>query len=164
LLNLFHSEHWRTTSALVKPSYKDGVSTQFSDEDNRVYQELAKVLEIRRKNIVLRRGRQYLRSISAPNDGVNFSLPEMIGRKIRYVIPWSRIFSTQEILLAINTDYDSPRTAWVTIDNELHKAGDVLKCIYSTDQAQIDQSVTVEARNGKAVLLTVPAAGFVIFE
>jgi hypothetical protein len=33
-----------------------------------------------------------------------------------------------------------------------------------SDAVQIGQSVTVEARNGKAVLVTVPAAGFVIFE
>ncbi|MGK7916579.1 MAG: hypothetical protein AB4038_13710 [Prochloraceae cyanobacterium] len=66
--------------------------------------------------------------------------------------------------MPINTDYDQPRTAWVTIDNELYKAGDVLKCIYSTDAAQIGQSVTVEARNGKAMLIRVPVVGFVIFE
>ena len=83
---------------------------------------------------------------------------------MRSVVPWSRIFSTQEVLLAINTDYDQPRTAWVTVDNDLHQAGDTLRCIYSTDTAQIGQSVTVEARNGKAVLVTVPAAGLVIFE
>jgi len=86
----------------------------FFNEDNPVYRELAKVLEIRRKNIVLRRGRQYLRPISAADDGV-------------------------------------------------HQGGDVLQCIYSKDAAQIGQSVTVEARNGKAVLITVPAAGLVIF-
>jgi glycosidase len=136
----------------------------FFDEDNRVYQELAKVLEIRRQNIVLRRGRQYLRSISAPNDGVRFSLPEMVGGQMRSVVPWSRIFNGKEVLLAINTDYDQSKTAWVTVDNELHQAGDVLQCLYSTDAAQVGQSVTVEARNGKAVLITVPAAGFVIFE
>ncbi len=136
----------------------------FFDEDNPVYQELAKILDIRRQNIVLRRGRQYLRKISASNDGVNFSLPKMVGGEIRSLVPWSRIFSRKEMLLAINTDYDQPRTAWVTIDNELHKAGDELKCIYSTEQAQIGQSVTIEARNGKAVLVTVPVAGFVIFE
>ena len=62
------------------------------------------------------------------------------------------------MLLAINTDYDQPRTVWVTIDNELHQAGDVLKCIYSTDATQVGQSVTVAARNGKAVLITIPAA------
>ena len=135
----------------------------FFNEDNPVYRELAKVLEIRRKNIVLRRGRQYLRPISAADDGVRFSLPEMVGGEIRSVVPWSRIFNGKEMLLAINTDYDQPKTAWVTIDNDLHCAGDGLTCLYSTDAAQIGQSVTVEARNGKAVLITVPAAGLVIF-
>jgi hypothetical protein len=136
----------------------------FFNEDNWVYQELAKVLEIRRKNIVLRRGRQYLRSISGRDDGVRFSLPEMVGGQMRSVGPWSRIFNGKEVLLAINTDYDQSKTAWVTIDNELHQSGDVLQCLYSTDAAQVGQSVTVEARNGKAVLVNVPAAGFVIFE
>jgi hypothetical protein len=78
-----------------------------------------------------------------------------------------KVFRTtkgKEMLLAVNTDYDQPRMAWVTIDNDLHQAGDVLKCIYSTDASQIGELVTVEARNGKAVLITVPAAGFVIFE
>jgi hypothetical protein len=59
---------------------------------------------------------------------------------------------------------EQPKTAWVTIDNELHQSGDGLKCLYSTDAAQAGQMVTVEARNGKAVLVTVPAAGLVIFE
>lgn len=117
-----------------------------------------------RKHIVLRRGRQYLREISAPENGVNFGLPEMIGGQIHSVVPWSQIFNDQEMLLTINTDYDQPRTAWMKIDNDLHKAGDHLRCIYSTDAAQIRRSVTVKERNGKAVLITVPATGFVIFE
>ncbi|MBD2328092.1 alpha-amylase family glycosyl hydrolase [Alkalinema sp. FACHB-956] len=136
----------------------------FFNEDNPVYQELAKVLDIRRKNMVLRRGRQYLRPISAANDGVRFSFPQMVGNQMRSVVPWSRIFNGKEMLLAINTDYDQPRTAWVTIDNELHQTGDGLKCIYSTNASQMGELVTVEARNGKAILVTVPAAGFVIFE
>jgi hypothetical protein len=69
------------------------------------------------------------------------------------------------MVLAINTDYDQPRSAWVTIDNDLHQtAANQLRCLYSTDATQIGQTMTVEARNGKAVLVTVPAAGFVIFE
>ncbi|MBW1965405.1 MAG: alpha-amylase, partial [Deltaproteobacteria bacterium] len=70
----------------------------------------------------------------------------------------------KEILLAINTDYFQMKTAWVTIDNSLHEAGDKLKCIYSTDAEQINTEVVVEERNGKSVLLTVPAAGFVVLE
>jgi glycosidase len=136
----------------------------FFDENNPVYQEFAKILQIRQDNIVLRRGRQYLRSISAPEDGVTFGLPEMIGGQMRSVVPWSRILSTQELVLAINTDYDQSRSAWVTIDNNLHQTGDQLHCLYSTDATQIGQAITVEARNGKAVLIAVPSAGFVMFQ
>ncbi len=88
----------------------------------------------------------------------------MIAGEIRSVVPWSRIFSKREVLLAINTDYFQPRTAWVTIDNGLHTLEDTLTCIYSTDAQEIGSQVDIEARNGKAVLLTVPAAGFVIYE
>jgi len=65
-----------------------------------------------------------LRPISG--DGANFGLPRKIGNELRSIIPWSRIFNNKEILLAINTDYFLPKTAWVTIDNGLHEAGDRL--------------------------------------
>lgn len=134
----------------------------FFNENNPVYQELAKILTIRRTTKALCRGRQYLRSISG--DGINFGLPELIGGQIRSIIPWSRILSDKEILLAINTDYDQPKTAWVTVDNSLNQVGDSLQCIYSTEATQVGTQVNVEARNGTSVLLTLPAAGFVIYE
>jgi hypothetical protein len=87
----------------------------------------------------------------------------MMGGVIQSVIPWSRIFSDREVLLAVNTDVNTARTAWVTIDDGLHAAGSRLSCLYSTSAAQIGSSVAVEPRNGKAVQLTVPAAGFVAF-
>ena len=136
----------------------------FFDESNPVYQQLAKVLTLRKDNIILKRGRQYLREVSGPTDGVNFGLPTMVGGEIRFVVPWSRIFSGKEVLLAISTDYSQSSTAWVTIDDALHNAGDLLTCIFSTDSQQVGQVIKVEPRNGKAVLLTVPAAGFVIYE
>ncbi len=131
-------------------------------EENPVYQETAKILNIRRARIALRRGRQYLREISG--NGVDFSVPHMIGSEIRSVVPWSRIFDDQEILIAINTDCENPQTAWVTLDDQIHRAGDKLNCIYSSDPTQLGQQITIAAVNGKAVLLTVPAAGLTIFE
>src|SRR5262249_58711982 len=125
------------------------------DESGRVYQELAKILALRREKIALRRGRQYLRQISG--DGVSFGLPEMIGGQIRSVVPWSRIFADHEIVVAINTDPVNARAAWVTIDSGLHVENAALTCLYSMDATQIGQAVKVEARNGKAVRLTVPA-------
>lgn len=135
----------------------------FFNEGGVVFKELSKIAKIRREKLPLRRGRQFLRQISG--NGVDFGFPQLVGNEIRSVIPWSRIFNDQEMLLAINTDPRERRTAWVTIDNGLHRAGDdTLRCIYSTDSAQIGEELTIEAINGKAVKLTVPAAGFVIFE
>ena len=91
----------------------------------------------------------------------------MIGGEIRSVVPWARIFNDQEMLLAINTDPDQPRTAWVIVDHDLHAVGDRLQCLYTTpgpSQEGQELTVTDVLPNIKAVLLTVPAAGFVIYE
>lgn len=133
----------------------------FFDENSFVYKELQKILQIRAADRIYTRGRQFLRPISG--DGINFGLPQMFGNQIHSIVPWSRLLDTEEAVLAINTDRDSSRTAWVTIDATLHKVNDKLKCIYSTDAGQIGTEVNVEPRNGLAVSLTVPAAGFVIF-
>lgn len=133
----------------------------FFNEDHPVYRELSKILRIRRHHIAMRRGRQYLREISG--DGRNFGVPTMIGGVIRSIVPWSRIFDEREVLLAVNTDFFNPREAWVTIDEGLHATKSTLTCLYSSDANQIDSKTTVEARNGKAVWITAPPAGVVIY-
>jgi glycosidase len=127
------------------------------DEDHETYRELKQVLAVRRRLPALRRGRQYLRPAST--DGVRFALPGPRG-----VVPWSRIFADHEVLVAVNTDPDRVRTVWVTVDNDLHAEGDLLTCRYSSEPAFAGGRVSVSARNGKAVQLTVPPAGVVIYE
>ena len=78
------------------------------------------------------------------------------------MVAWSRIFDDREVVMAINTDSYNPRSAWVTIDNGLHSDNGRLQCVYSTVEDQLDQQLNIENRNGKAVYLTVPPAGFVI--
>ncbi len=134
----------------------------FFNEDAQAYVEFAKILEIRKNEIALRRGRQYLREIS--DNGVNFGLPQMMGNEIRSVVPWSRILDKQEVLVAINTDYNNSRTAWVTVDSGLHNLYQAFVCLYSSDSSQIGSQIKVAALNGKAVQLTVPAAGCVIWK
>lgn len=131
------------------------------DEQNPIYAELAKIAKIRQKEIALRRGRQYLRQISG--DGLGFGFPFIIRGRMRSVVAWSRLFLDQEILLAVNTNPDAATSAWVTIDNDLHRAGENLSCLYSTDSTQIGSLVQVAAKNGKAVFLSVPPGGFVIY-
>jgi glycosidase len=134
----------------------------FFREEGALYRELSQVLRVRRQKLALRRGRQYLREISG--NGHEFGFPRLVGDVIRSVVPWSRILDETELVLAINTDPDGPRTAWVTIDASLHRTGDQLQCVYSTDAADVGRGGTVEARNGKAVPITVPPGGFVIYE
>jgi glycosidase len=131
------------------------------DEDQPVYRELEKIHQLRQNHLALRRGRQFLRQISG--NGVDFGFPQRVGGRMRSVVAWSRIFDDEEIVCAINTDPDSATTAFVTIDNDLHAAGDRLACLYSTDAADIGRTLTVEPRNGKAISLKVPAAGFVVY-
>ena len=134
----------------------------FFNEDNQVYQELGKIHKLRGEQLALRRGRQFLRQISG--NGVDFGFPERLGGgRMRSIVAWSRIFNDQELLCAINTDPDNETRAFVTIDNDLHRAGSTLTCLYSTDGAELKQKLTVEARNGKAVSLKVPPAGFVVY-
>jgi glycosidase len=137
----------------------------FFNENGPVYKELAKILAIRKEKIGLRRGRQYLRQISG--NGQDFDFPRRFDGRMRSIVPWSRLFNDRELLLAINTDPDNATTAFVIVDKDLHSEGDRLRCIYSTDAAQIDQEIVVQKAMGgsaKAVSLTVPRAGFVIYE
>jgi glycosidase len=132
------------------------------DETNPIYIELAKIAKVREAEIALRRGRQYLRPISG--NGITFGLPTLLGDRMKSIVPWSRIMSDQEVLVAVNTNPDAPTTAWVTIDNDLHAAGKTLACLYSTDNTQVGGKLSVQSRNGKAVQLTVPAGGFVVYK
>lgn len=132
------------------------------DEQNRIYSELAKIVKIREREITLRRGRQYLRQISG--DGVNFGFPFIMGDRMRSLVAWSRLFLEEEILLAVNTDPGQASSAWVTIDDDLHRADGSLTCLYSTDSADIGGRVQIAPRNGKAVRLSVPAGGFVMYK
>jgi glycosidase len=136
----------------------------FFNKQNPVYKELSKILSMRKEKVILRRGRQYLREISG--DGINFSYPDFLGAsgEIRSIIPWSRILDGEEMVVAINTDFNNTLSVWVTIDNELHNSSDGFKCIYSIDNTAIGTTANIEERNGKAIKIDVPAAGFVIYE
>jgi len=132
------------------------------NEDLPVYRELARIHGLRRQELSLRRGRQFLRQISG--NGADFGFPARIGAgPMRSIVAWSRIFNDREVLAAINTDPETASAAFVTIDDSLHSAGSRLTCLYSTDTSEIGGSVAVEPRNGKAIFLRVPSAGFVVY-
>jgi glycosidase len=135
------------------------------DEEGDVYRELAAILKLREGSLVLRRGRQYLREISG--DGTSFGLPRKIGERLESVIAWSRILDSMEMVLAVNTDPDNPRTAWVLVDASLHPPGSRLVCAYSTAPDQVGRILQVQSKGAggsiAAVEVSVPAAGFVLW-
>ncbi len=133
----------------------------FFDESAETYRQLAAVLDVRKNELALRRGRQFLRPIS--EDGAAFWYPDRIGQgRMTSIVAWSRILSNREVVCALNTDLATPRTAWVTVDSRLHSAGSKFLYAYSTDAGQQGMEVAAEARNGLAISVTVPPSGFVI--
>jgi glycosidase len=133
----------------------------FFDVSSEVYKAVAAITSIRRKNITLRRGRQYLRDISG--DGTNFGPPSFVGgaTRISSIVAWSRLLDDEEFVLAINTDTNNDLAVWVTVDNTLHEEGDIFACIYPA--GPLLPEAVVERRNGKAMLIKVARAGFVVY-
>ncbi|HWA35309.1 MAG TPA: alpha-amylase family glycosyl hydrolase, partial [Cyclobacteriaceae bacterium] len=133
----------------------------FFNENHEIFKFIQELTALRKKHehITLRRGRQYLRQISLTGQDNEFFYPEAIGGELRSVIAWSRIFSEQEYVCAINTDYSKPLTVWVVVDSETQKIGSKMTCLLSTDAAQRNTTSLIEAKKGKAVKITVPPAG-----
>ncbi len=130
------------------------------DETHPVYAALARLLALRRRMPVLRFGRQYLRPISG--DGLGFGLPRRIGDgRMTSVVAWSRLLNDEEVVCAVNTDVDAERTAWVTVDAQINTGTTTFDYLFTSDESA-RPAAPVESRNGRAVLVTVPPAGFVV--
>jgi glycosidase len=135
----------------------------FFDESHPVYRLVATLAAERRGSLALRRGRQYLRDISDGGAPGTFGPPALIGGEIRSIVPWSRLFGGEEVVVAVNTDVRSRRAAWVTVDRIIHPPGSRLRCRYATDPADIGRGFLIEDRNGAATRLSLPPAGCAIF-
>lgn len=132
----------------------------FFNEETTLYKQIGPLVEVRKAHIALRRGRQYLRQISG--NGIDFGYPEKYGSRMKSVVAWSRIFNNNEVLVAINTDPHEAKSAWVTIDSSLYSDKSKMQCLYSSDGAD-GAELSVEPRNGKAVQVSVPPGGVVIY-
>ena len=99
-----------------------GLCTQgrhFFNEDGDLYRALAALIDLRKKLLPLRRGRQVLHHISG--DGVSFGLPHRLGERMRSLVSWSRLFVDQEVLVAVNTDEGRARHG--LLDGRAHVSG-----------------------------------------
>src|SRR5262245_47848112 len=136
------------------------------NEDGDLYQALAALMDLRKKLLPLRRGRQVLHQISA--DGVNFGVPQRLGERMRSLISWSRLFVDQEVLVAFNSDEARPVTAYSTVAPTFRVEGDVfhLAFWYAPKPASPPpSSLTVERHSDLlTVRMTLPPASFVIYQ
>ena len=146
-----------------------GLCTQgrhFFNEDGDLYRALAALVDLRKKLLPLRRGRQTLHRVSG--DGVNFSLPHRLGDRMRSLVSWSRLFIDQEVLIAMNTDEAQPVTAYSTVAPTFHVEGDQFHLIFwyaPKSAAPPPSTLTVECNGGPpAVRMTLPPAGFAIYQ
>jgi glycosidase len=145
-----------------------GLCTQgrhFFNEESDLYRALAALIDLRKKLLPLRRGRQVLHHISG--DGITFGLPHRMGDRMRSLVSWSRLFIDQEVLVAVNTDEAQPVTAYSTVAPTFRVEGDEFHLIYwhaPKSVAAPPSLLTVERGNGPlAVRMTLPPAGFAIY-
>src|SRR5271167_1739245 len=147
-----------------------GLCTQgrhFFNEDGELYRALAALIELRKKLLPLRRGRQALHRVSG--DGVHFGLPHRLGERMRSLVCWSRLLVDQEVLVALNTDEGKPVTACSTVAPTFRVEGDQFHRIFwyaPNPAAAPPPSLIVERRDGGplAVRMTLPPAGFAIYQ
>ena len=145
-----------------------GLCTQgrhFFNEDSDLYRALAALIDLRKKLLPLRRGRQVLQRVSG--DGVHFGLPHRLGERMRSLVCWSRLLVDQEVLVAVNTDEGQPITAYSTVAPTFRVEGDRFNRIFwyaPRPGAAPPPSLTVERDGGPlAVRMTLPPAGFAIY-
>jgi glycosidase len=142
---------------------RQSTGRHFFGESHPLYRFISEVAALRRERIELRRGRQYLRQVSSTGMEGDFWYPQPQGGELHWVIAWSRIFANKECLAAINTDTDRALSVWVVVDSTIHPPGGSMRCLFSTVEGERGREVRVEERQGAAVCISVPPAGFVVY-
>src|SRR5262245_66669264 len=94
----------------------------FCDEESGLYRALAGLIDLRKKLLPLRRGRQMLHEISG--DGFAFGLPRLMGERMRSIVPWSRRFVDQEVFVAFSTGHAQPLRSYSTVGTSFPGASD----------------------------------------
>ncbi len=135
----------------------------FFNEEHEVYRFVGRLAEFRKSEIALRRGRQYLRKVSATGSEDDFVYPQLVNGEMHWVVAWSRIFAETECLCAINTSLERELTVWAVADHQLNPPGKTMRCVFSSSPEQEGEETEVALACGSAVKITVPPGGFVVY-
>ncbi len=136
----------------------------FFDQEYHTYRTMSALTELRKGHMSLKTGRQYLREVAGEDE--DFHWPGSDNGRCNEVVGWSRIFSQEEYLLAINCNLENDLTVKIMIDSDLQEPGEEFICIYSSRDEFIDSTSEVQELDPENYFLevTVPAAGQAIYK
>lgn len=100
------------------------------DPHHPAYLRIKDLAKVRRKNPVLRYGRQYLRPIRVMNGSGLFSYPGPGN-----IIGWSRILNDEEAVCILNAHGEDVRSADVVVDYDLNPHDSLMTVIYNSAEA-----------------------------
>lgn len=138
----------------------------FFDESTPTYRIVHDLTELRANQMALRRGRQYLCTVSSASMAHRIPcFTDTASRHSKSVIAWLRAYDGEEVLCVMNTNTDAAARAWVHLPKEHQQASkeDVMRCVYPPRAS--DALKVVHKRGGLSkVWITVPLAGFVVYK
>lgn len=112
---------WFIREAMFSLSDKDSNAL---NPDNRIYQEISKIAEIRKQSAVLKFGRMYMREYSF--DGKSFELPATQGGFLAF----SRILYDEEVLIVYNESNVNSNEGYICIDSRLNPENAAFRFCY----------------------------------
>ncbi len=134
----------------------------FFNENHPVYREFSRLAALRQEYLPLQYGRQYIREISY--DGKAFEVPDKTGdERFSGVYGWSRIYSSDELLILVNTSLYQDHEVSAVIDWKLHEDGEFFQELYRPGEEELSGKVMVKTVGERKVLrVRVPEHGCVI--
>lgn len=100
------------------------------DTHHPAYIRIKELSKVRRKNPVLRYGRQYLRPIRLNDDDNNKGMFAVPGPG--QIVSWSRILNDEEVVCIVNVHGEDRRSADVLVDWDLNPPGTEMNVIYNS--------------------------------
>jgi hypothetical protein len=138
----------------------------FFDESTPAYRIIHDLAQLRANQIALRRGAQYLCTVSSASMAHRIPcFSDMTSRHSKSVVAWLRVYDGEEILCAMNTNTDGEARAWVHLPSEHQQASkeDVMRGLHPPGDSEIVK--VIQKRGGHAkVWVTIPPAGFVVYK
>lgn len=114
-------DDWHVREAMFNPNDH---TTNALDKRNRIYQEIAQIAAIRKKNAVLRFGRMYIRNLS--HDGNSFHMPVYKD----CLLAFSRMLYDEELVVAYNDSQDREVEEYITVDRFYNPPGSSFHFLY----------------------------------